>query len=73
MATTQTENMEKQPIDTYFCKKHMGVMVKTTRGGEVLGHLCSEGGEMLTPDSVVDGIAWVFTWADFGLEDDPFD
>ena len=65
--------MEKQPIESFFCKEHMGVMVRSLQNGEVTGCFCSEGGEQLNADAVVEGMAWVFTWADFGLEDDPFD
>jgi hypothetical protein len=65
--------MEKQPTEQYFCKEHMGVILRVTKGGKVIDYVCSEEGESLTVPDTVMGMAWIFTWADFCLEDDPFD
>jgi hypothetical protein len=64
--------MEREPKEIYFCREHQGVACTVKRDGIVKGYMCSEGGEWLSAEDMVEGVAWVLLWEELGYEENPF-
>jgi hypothetical protein len=60
----------KEYTEAYFCREHNGIIFNEKRDGNILKTHCSEEYEHKEGDEFYIGIAWIFTWADLGVDID---